>query len=151
MIKRFLFIIIIGVVCLILGIGGGVFLGIKFFGSPQTIHDTSGDFSKPGAIINLGDFTVNLADKEPHIARFNLALELADPTLVTEFSDEGWISKMKNEVILTCKDRYYDDLRTADGVMALAQDITKRLNAILPAFKGGLPVRSALFQEFILQ
>jgi len=151
MIKRFLLIIIIGVICLALGVGGGIFLGMKFFGNPQPLNDVPSSVPKPGAILNLGDFTVNLADKEPHIVRFNLALELADPSLVTTFSDEGWLSKMKNEVILTCKDRYYDDLRTADGVMALAQDITKRLNAILPAFKGNLPVKNALFQEFILQ
>jgi len=151
MIKRFLSMIVIAIVCLALGVGGGVFLGAKFLGKPQLVGEVSGKTTKPGAMLPLGDFTVNLADKDPHIARFNLVLELADSTVVTKLSEEGWISKMKNEIILTCKDRYYDDLRTADGILALAQDIAKRLNAILPTVKGNLPVRNVLFQEFILQ
>ena len=53
----------------------------------------------------------------------------------------------ENEIILTCKDRHYDDLRTADGILALAQDIAKRLNTILPAVKGNLSVRNVLFQS----
>lgn len=151
MMKRFLIIIIVGLICLILGVGGGILLGNKFFGKPQPLDGSYKEIAKPGAMLPLGDFTVNLADKDPHIVRFNLVLELSDPTFLTTISEQGWISRIKNEIILTCKNRYYDDLRTADGVLALAQDISKRLNAILPPVKDKLPVRNVLFQEFIIQ
>jgi flagellar FliL protein len=83
--------------------------------------------------------------------RFKLILELNSPKALNLFSESGWQSRIKNEVILAMKDRFYDDLRTAEGILEASQDLTRRINAMMPLVDGRAPVKRVLFEEFMLQ
>jgi len=63
------------------------------------------------------------------------------------------MSRVKNEIILTVKDRRYDELKSSEGAQILAQDLRGRLNSLLPRTKKGdkVPVRQVLFDQFMLQ
>ena len=54
-------------------------------------------------------------------------------------------------VILLVKDRVFDDLTTAEGIMKLAEDIKRTVNAMMPSVRDKAPVVRVLFEGFILQ
>lgn len=149
MAKKALIFGVIGVVVLLLGIGGGVMVGLKFFGSDKPEEK----LLPPGPTVSLGSFTINLADPEPHLIQLGVTLELEDQETATMLADPGWMSRIKNEVILTVKDRRYDDLKSSEGAQILAQDLRGKLNSILPRTKKTrkVPVRQVLFDQFVLQ
>ncbi len=71
---------------------------------------------------------------------------------MTSFSaSSGWLARIKNEVILLAKDRVFEDLTSAEGIMGLAEDIKRTLNSILPPVKEKPPVVRVLFEGFVLQ
>jgi flagellar FliL protein len=145
--KKLIVFIVVGVVVLLLGIGGGVFVGLKFFGD----DGKGGTVDRPGPMMPLGDFTVNLADPDPHIVRFKMTLELSSPKVPEVLADPAWGTRMKNEVLMVVKDRRYTDLKRAEGLQALGQDLRARLNAALPRVEGKVPITRVLFEEFMLQ
>ena len=104
-----------------------------------------------GPVVPVGDFTVNLSDKEPHIVKTTISLELLSEKGALVMADAGWQVRIRNEIVLVIKDRRLDDLRSAEGVLELAQDIKRRVNALLPLVEGQPPVVRVLFQDFISQ
>lgn len=147
--KRMIVLIVVGVVVLLAGVGGGIFVGLKFFSQPDVVPGSQGQ--PPGPTVRLGEFTVNLADKEPHVLRTTITLEVTSQESLALVADPGWLSRMRNEVILVGKDRRYDDLRTAEGVLEFAQDVKRRLNALMPLVKGQPAVSRVLFDDLIVQ
>jgi flagellar FliL protein len=99
----------------------------------------------------MGDFTINLADPEAHIVRFKLTLELSSAAVPKALADPAWIPRLKNEVLMVVKDRRFIDLKRAEGMQALAQDLRARLNSVLPRVDGKVPINRVLFGEFMLQ
>ena len=146
--KKTVIFLILGVVVLLLGIGGGVFVGFKFFSGGEK---TAQKVLPPGPSVPLGSFTINLAVPEPHILQLGITLELENDKASELLAQAGWVSRLKNEVLLTVKDRRFEDLKHAEGVQALAQDLRGRMNALLPQVKGVVPIRQVLFEEFMLQ
>ena len=45
----------------------------------------------------------------------------------------------------------FDDLTTAEGIMKLAEDIKRTVNAMMPSVRDKAPVVRVLFEGFILQ
>ncbi len=151
MLKKIILFALVGIVILLVGAGAGIFLGGKILKQPKYVTSPERQVEMPGPMVNVGDFTVNLADREPKIVRFKLVLELNSPKALNLFSESGWQSRIKNEVILAMKDRFYDDLRTAEGILEASQDLTRRINAMMPLMDGRTPVKRVLFEEFMLQ
>lgn len=148
MTKKTMVFAVLGVLVLLLGIGGGVFVGLKFFsGGEKTVQKVV----PPGPSFALGSFTINLADPEPHMIQMGITLELENDKALALLSEPGWVSRLKNEVLLTVKDRRFEDLKHAEGAQALAQDLRGRMNALLPPVKGAVPIRQVLFDQFMLQ
>ena len=148
--KRILIFVIVGVVALLLGVGGGIYVGMSFFGKPEPVGGPSAVMAL-GPVVPVGDFTVNLSDKEPHIVKTTIAMEVLSEKGVVVLADPGWLVRVRNEIVLVIKDRRLDDLRSAEGVLELAQDIKRRVNAILPLTEGQPPVVRVLFEDFISQ
>ncbi|HOO64127.1 MAG TPA: flagellar basal body-associated FliL family protein [Synergistaceae bacterium] len=148
--KRLLIFILIALVALTLGIGGGLFVGMNFLAKPTPVNEGDRSFA-PGPVVPLGGFTVNLADKEVHVLRAQVALELTSEKAGEEIAQPAWQSLLRNDVLLLLKDQRYDDLRSGEGMLELAQQIKRRLNALLPLVDKKPPVLRVLFEEFIIQ
>jgi len=151
MLKRILLIAVIALIALALGAGGGYFMGLRFGAEERSVTGVSKDLERPGPIVDFGDFVINLADKEPHLVNFELALEASGTKAETILTDGGWRSHIRNEVLLTVKDHIVDDFRSAEGIMELSDDMKRRINAILPSVDGKVAVRRVLFRKFVTQ
>lgn len=151
MFKKILLILLVAAVALAAGLGAGYFLGIRFGGDQTKVTGISKDLERPGPIVDFGDFVINLADKDPHLVNFEMALEGSNAKAEIVLSDGGWRSHIRNEILLTVKDHIADDFRSAEGVMELSDNLKRRLNAILPAVDGKVAVKRVLFRKFVTQ
>lgn len=147
--KKTLLMIIVGVVVLLLGIGGGVYVGLKFFAKPPVTQDV--EVPDPGPMVDLGQFTATLADPETHVIRLKIMVELANDEVGLRLAGPGWIVMMKDEVMKTLKDQRYNSVRYTEGMENLKQDLRVRLNAILPRVAGNAAVNRILFDEYMVQ
>jgi flagellar FliL protein len=147
--KRTLIIVIAGVVVLVVGVVGGVVVGLRFFASSEI--RTEEPVPDPGPMVDLGQFTSTLADREIHVVRLKITVELTSLQLFTRIDGSGWIVTMKDEIMRTLKDQRYDNIRFTEGMEKLKQDIKVRLNAILPRDNGVAAVSRVLFDEYMTQ
>ena len=148
--KRTIITVVLGVIVLILGIGGGLYAGLKYFSvSPETTRET--DIPDPGPMLDLGQFTSTMADPEVRIVRVNVTVELSGRGVSERLADPGWTIMMKDEILKTLKDQRYDNVRYAEGMEKLKLDMRSRLNAILPRVGDELAIRRVLFDEFMTQ
>ncbi|MDR0764404.1 MAG: flagellar basal body-associated FliL family protein [Synergistaceae bacterium] len=151
--KNTIMMVVIGVVVLIVGIGGGVFVGLKYFSPPAEIkeEETEPQIPTPGPMLELGQFVSTMADPETHVVRVKVTVELSGPNVVMQLADPGWLVLMKDEILKTLKDQRYDNVRYAEGMEKLKQDLKSRLNTILPRVDGNASVNRVLFDEFMTQ
>jgi hypothetical protein len=64
----------------------------------------------------------------------------------------GWNVMMKDLILKTLKEQRFDDVRVAEGMEGLKQELKTRLNAILPKDEeGNAAVKRILFDEYITQ
>ncbi|MDR1916556.1 MAG: flagellar basal body-associated FliL family protein [Synergistaceae bacterium] len=147
--KKTLFIVIVCVVVLIIGIGCGLYVIPKFFRSAET--STEVQIPDPGPMIDLGQFTSTLADPEVHVVKLKVMLELSGQNVTLRLVDPGWIVKLKDETLKTLKDQRYDNIRYAEGMEKLKQDLKARLNVILPRVDGNAAIDRVFFDEFLVQ
>jgi flagellar FliL protein len=150
LVKRTIVTVIVGLVVLIVGIGGGLYAGLKYFSSPPEITEEA-EIPNPGPMLDLGQFTSTMADPESHVVRVKVTAELSGPNVSTKLTDSGWIVIMKDEILKTLKDQRYENVRYAEGMEKLKQDLKSRLNAILPRVDGSAAVNRVLFDEFMTQ
>jgi flagellar FliL protein len=148
--KRTIITVVIGVAVLVVGIGGGLFVGLKYFSKPpETTREVQ--VPDPGPMLELGQFSSTMADPEIHVVRVKVTVELSGPNVATRLADPGWMVMMKDEVLKTLKDQRYDNVRYAEGMEKLKLDLKSRLNAILPRVDENLAVNRVLFDEFMTQ
>ncbi|MDR3321440.1 MAG: flagellar basal body-associated FliL family protein [Synergistaceae bacterium] len=147
--KRTLVFVIVGVVVLVVGIAGGVFLTRMI--QPDDKTAAQENVPDPGPMIDLGQFTSTLADQEIHVVRLKITVEIVDPKLFERLNTAGWTVMMKDEVIRTLKDQRYDVIRFTEGMEQLKQDLKTRLNAILPRENGVASINKVLFDEYMTQ
>jgi len=97
-------------------------------------------------MVDLGVFTVNLADRETDAyARVAITLELSNEKVKQEVGRRMPI--IKDAIIDVISSKTSDFVRTPEGREALRLELIKRLNIIL--VEGG--VRNIYFTEFVVQ
>jgi flagellar FliL protein len=146
--KRTLVMVVVVILVLVVGLGGGLFVGLKYFSSPPETT-TEVQIPDPGPMLDLGQFTSTMADPEIHVVTAKVTVELEGPDVITRLADPGWGIMMKDEILKTLKDQRYDNVRYAEGMEKLKQDLKVRLNAILPRVGDKAAVRRVLFDEFM--
>ena len=138
------------ILVLVVGLGGGLYAGLKYFSAPP---DTTKEveITDPGPMLELGQFTSTMADPEIHVVTAKVTVELENPDVLMRIADPGWSVMMKDEVLKTLKYQRYDNVRYAEGMEKLKQDLRSMLNAILPRVDGSVAVNRVLFDEFMTQ
>jgi flagellar FliL protein len=148
--KRTIITVVVGLAVLVVGVGGGIFVGLKYFSSPpETTKEV--EVPDPGPMVELGQFTSTMADPEIHVLRVKVTVELSGPNVATRLIDPGWTVMMKDEILKTLKDQRYDSVRYAEGMEKLKMDLKSRLNEILPRVDDNLAIKRVLFDEFMTQ
>jgi flagellar FliL protein len=140
---------VIAVIVLLVGIGGGLYAGLTFF--KASAPSAEEQIPDPGPIIELGQFTSTLADPETHVVRLRVNVELAGTETELRLAGPGWYVMMKDEIMKTLKDQRFNNVRYAEGMEKLKQDLRARLNAILPRVDGKAAINRVLFDEYMVQ
>ncbi len=146
--KRVLIFLVLAVGMFSLGFGGGIVAGRTWF-NPESPAKT--EIEAPGPVYLVGDFIANISGAGDHVANFKLSLETSGDKAFGMVSSPSWVARIKNEVILLVKDRVYEELTTAEGIMKLAEDIKRTVNSMMPQLGDKAPVVRVLFEGFILQ
>jgi flagellar FliL protein len=115
--------------------------------APAAGHDNkAGHGTEPGTIADMEPFIVNLADApEIRYLKLTVKLDLDRPAAAEEVKQRNPQIRDSILVLLTSKDSA--TIRTPQGKAQLRDEITQRINGLLP--KPG--VRSAYFTEFVIQ
>lgn len=146
--KRIILFIIIAIFLFSVGFGGGILVGRTWL-NPESSQTVA--VEAPGPLFPVGEFVANLSGAGNHIASFKLSLETSGEKALEMISAASWGARIRNEVILLVKDRVFDELATAEGIMQLAEDIKRTLNAMMPSVHDKAPVVRVLFEGFVLQ
>jgi len=136
---------LIPILLLLLAVAGG---GVYFFlfNKPKKEGEEKVAPSHVGAMVDLGVFTVNLADKGTDAyAKVAITLELSNEKVKQEVDKRMPI--IKDAIIDVISSKTSDFVRTPEGREALRLELIKRLNIIL--VEGG--VRNIYFTEFVVQ
>jgi flagellar FliL protein len=159
-------VILIAGATLLLGLGGTIAF-VKFSGHKEDVHVESSELPQsaasakqepsasrpqnaaantPGAIYDVDPFIVNLADvPESRYLKLTVKLELDRPEVSTELGAR--VPQVRDTILILLSSKDAASLRTPQGKFQLRDELTLRVNALLP--KGG--VRSAYFTEFVVQ
>jgi flagellar FliL protein len=136
---------LIPILLLVLAVAGG---GVYFFllNKPKKEGEEKINPSHVGVMVDLGVFTVNLADKGTDAyARVAITLELSNEKVKQEVDKRMPI--IKDAIIDVISSKTSDFVRTPEGREALRLELIRRLNIIL--VEGG--VRNIYFTEFVVQ
>ena len=158
-------VLIVGGAALILGLGGA----IAYFkltadhktetpaaeaqapaaeAKPAEEHGKTAAASKgsPGTIFDLDPFIVNLADApDVRYLKLTLKLELDRPDAANDLNNR--LPQIRDGILILLSGKDSAALRSTQGKFQLRDDITLRVNAVLP--RPG--VRTAYFTEFVIQ
>lgn len=147
--------LIILLVLLLLG-GGGGFAAYKFLLSDKSkdeeknkaeeIVKETQSIEQIGIMYDLGSFVVNLSDKDAdRYLKINIVLEIENEQVRIEL--EKRLPQIKDAITTLLITKTSEELKTAEGMELLKEEIIKRVNAILPL--GG--VKNVYFTEFVIQ
>ena len=141
--------IVVGLVMFGFGFGGGLYVGRLL--APQPEPTEGPRVTAPGPIVPVGEFTSNLAGSGRNIISFTVAVEALNARAAETLNNAGWLVIIRNEILLTVKDKVFEDLTSAEGALQFAEEIRRALNSQLPAVRGEAPVARVLFESFVLQ
>ena len=140
--------IIIGVAVLLV-LGGGGFVSWKTFLSPpaEEVKEEAAPVSvELGPTFPLETFIVNLAGAAgERYLKVRMELELKETSLVPEL--EKRTPQIRDTVLLLLSSKTFDDIATFRGKTKLRNEITSRLNAVLPPAS----IKKIYFTEFVVQ
>lgn len=115
-------------------------------GKEEASKGHGNNVAAPGTIFDVDPFIVNLADvPESRYLKLTVKLELDRPDIASELSTR--IPQVRDTILILLSSKDTTSLRTPQGKFQLRDELTQRVNAVLP--KGG--VRSAYFTEFVVQ
>lgn len=153
--------IIIAVVGLVV-LGAGGFFGWKFFfAAPDKPKDQAAveeqkakegegkeaAATKPGTVLNLQPFIVNLADPSgKRYLKLSLAVDAKDEKLKAEL--EARMPMIRDSILLLLTSKSYSDISTVAGKIRLRNEILKIINKALVGVGG---VHAVYFTEFVVQ
>lgn len=150
--KRIVIFIIAGLVMFGVGFGGGLVMGRSMASIDSASSINAGKkVAEPGPVVQIGEFTSNLAGSGRHVISFTVSLETLNAKAADMVSSAGWLLRIKNEILLIVKDKVYEDLTSAEGALQFSEEIKRSLNTQLPEIKGEAPVVRVLFETFVLQ
>ncbi len=147
--------LILLILLLIIG-GAGGFAAYKFLLAPKNeksqekkaeeVVKEVNSIEKLGIMYDLGTFVVNLADKDAdRYLKVDIVLELESEKVKMEV--EKRLPQIKDAITTLLLTKTSDEIKTAEGMELLKEEIIKRVNAILPL--GG--VKNVYFTEFVIQ
>ena len=104
------------------------------------------EYSSPEVFL-LGDFTANMAtlDRTGKFVRVEVRLKMSDADMERELRDEN--IRLRDAVIEEMSLKYFSDLSTPKGKMALKENIKEKLNEIV---KSG-EIEEVYFTKFFVQ
>ncbi len=149
--------LIIGLVLLLL-LGGGGAAAYKFLvldkqkaakekeKKAEKIVDDIKNIEDIGVQFDVGTFIVNLQDKDAdRYLKITIVLDAQDEKVKAEL--EKRLPQVKDAITTLLFTKTSSELRTAEGIEELKEEILKRVNAILPI--GG--VKNVYFTDFVIQ
>ena len=145
--KRIVIFIVVGLVMFGAGFGGGLMLGRTM--AANVAGGAGAKVPDPGPVVSIGEFISNLAGSGRHIINIVVSLEVLNSRAVE--TTTGWHSRIRNEILLIVKDKIFEDLTSAEGMLQLSEEIKRSLNALLPQINGEAPVVRVLFDTFVVQ
>jgi flagellar FliL protein len=111
----------------------------------QVVKDVN-SVEQLGIMYDLGNFVVNLADKDAdRYLKITIVLELESDAVRMEVDRR--LPQIKDAITTLLLTKTSEDIKTAEGMELLKEEIIKRVNAILPL--GG--VKNVYFTEFVIQ
>lgn len=129
---------------LLAAVGGGAYF--FFFSKKGKQEETAPAPSQVGVMMDLGAFTVNLADRDVDAyARVSITIELSNEKVRLEV--EKRLPIIKDAIIDVISSKTSSFVRTPEGRENLRLELIRRINTIL--FEGG--VRNIYFTEFVVQ
>ncbi|WP_456464445.1 flagellar basal body-associated FliL family protein [Persephonella sp.] len=147
-------IILLAVLLLLLGGGGGAaykFLVLdkqsdKQENKAEKIQEEIRNVENIGIMFEVGTFVVNLADKDAdRYLKVTVILEIENEQVKQEV--EKRLPQIKDSITTLLFTKTSRELKTAEGVEKLKEEILRRVNAILPL--GG--VKNVYFTDFVIQ
>ena len=143
---------------LILLIGGGGAAAYKFLvldkqkeakekeKKAEKVVDEIKNIEDMGVQFDVGTFIVNLQDKDAdRYLKITIVLDVQDEKIKAEL--EKRLPQVKDAITTLLFTKSSKELRTAEGIEELKEEILKRVNAILPI--GG--VKNVYFTDFVIQ
>jgi len=147
--------LIIFLLILLVLLGGGGAAAYKFLildrqaddeKKAEKIINEIKDVEEVGVQFEVGTFIVNLMDRDAdRYLKVTVVLDLQDQTIRTEVSQR--LPKIKDAITTLLFTKSSSELKTAEGIELLKEDVIKRVNAILPI--GG--VKNVYFTDFVIQ
>jgi flagellar protein FliL len=111
----------------------------------ETKH-AAGKTGSPGAIYDVDPFIVNLADTpEVRYLKLTVKLELESQDTSAELASR--VPQLRDTILVLLTSKDAASIRTPQGKFQLRDEITQRVNSLLP--KPG--VRAAYFTDFVVQ
>ncbi len=99
-----------------------------------------------GVQFDVGTFIVNLQDKDAdRYLKISIVLDVQDEKIKAELDKR--LPQVKDAITTLLFTKSSSELRTAEGIEELKEEILKRINAILPI--GG--VKNVYFTDFVIQ
>ncbi|MBK3332465.1 flagellar basal body-associated FliL family protein [Persephonella atlantica] len=148
-------IILLVVILLLLGGGGGA--AYKFLvldkqekqqeeNKAEKIQEEIRNVEDLGIMFEVGTFVVNLSDKDAdRYLKVTVILEVENEQVKQEV--EKRLPQIKDSITTLLFTKTSRELKTAEGVEKLKEEILRRVNAILPL--GG--VKNVYFTDFVIQ
>jgi len=149
--------LIILLVVLLLLIGGGGGAAYKFLvldkqkknqeeNKAEKIQEEIRNVENIGIMFEVGTFVVNLSDKDAdRYLKVTVILEIENEQVKQEV--EKRLPQIKDSITTLLLTKTSRELRPAEGVERLKEEILRRVNAILPL--GG--VKNVYFTDFVIQ
>ncbi len=149
--------LIIILVVLLLLLGGGGAAAYKFLvldkqkaeekeKKAEKIVEEIKNVEDLGVQFDVGTFIVNLQDKDAdRYLKISIVLDVQDDKIKAEL--EKRLPQVKDAITTLLFTKSSSQLRTAEGIEELKEEILKRVNAILPI--GG--VKNVYFTDFVIQ
>jgi flagellar FliL protein len=145
--------LVVGILVLLLG--GGGFLGWRYFmgGKAASANANSGDSAgttgKVKSMMNLDSFLVNLADMDAaRFVKVTFRLGLDESRLGEEYTgDQVILAATRDRIISVLSTKTADEILTPEGKEQLRKEIREKVNQILPRGK----VVEVFIMDFVVQ
>ncbi|WP_456401281.1 flagellar basal body-associated FliL family protein [Persephonella sp.] len=152
--KKKLLIIIVLLLVILAGGGGAAYKFLvldkkeeeKEENKAEKIQEEIKDIENLGIMFEVGTFIVNLSDKDAdRFLKVTIILEIENEQVKMEV--EKRLPQIKDAITTLLFTKTSRELKTAEGIELLKEEIIKRVNAILPL--GG--VKNVYFTDFVIQ